>query len=63
MEKTFQIGNKFQHYNGYIWEIKQINGNQITIMSNQEHYGCIQDTITTYDLIGIIKAGYYKQIN
>lgn len=59
---TFTTGQKFQHYNGYVWTIKHITGKTISLES-QEGEQTIKGSMTVRDLTAIIKAGYYKPIN
>lgn len=60
---TFQIGNKFEHYNGYIWTITAITGKTISLESkNQTDNQIVKGSMTTKDLTAIINAGYYKQV-
>jgi len=60
---NFQIGNKFEHYNGYIWVITQITGKFISLESKNQTDGQIRKgSMTANDLQSIIKAGYYKSL-
>jgi len=58
---NFQIGKKFEHYNGYIWVITQITGKFISLESkNQTDGQTVKGSMTAKDLQSIIQAGYYK---
>lgn len=58
---NFTIGQKFQHYNGYIWTITEITGKWISLESkNQTDGQIVKGGMTTKDLQAVIKAGYYK---
>ena len=60
---TFAIGNRFEHYNGYIWMITQIQGNSISLEStNQTDGQLVKGSMTEKDLASVIKAGYYKPV-
>jgi hypothetical protein len=60
---TFQTGQTFEHYNGYIWTITNIQGKQILLESKNHTEGSIiKGSMTEKDLKSVIKAGYYKSV-
>jgi hypothetical protein len=60
---TFQTGQNFQHYNGYIWTITNVQGKRISLESKNQTEGTIvYGVMTEKDLKSVIKAGYYKSI-
>ncbi len=59
---TFAIGNKFEHYNGYIWEITSMSGKTINLES-KEDTKTVKGSMTSKDLQTIIKLGYYKPLS
>lgn len=61
---NFSIGNKFEHYNGYIWEITSIVGKTIKLEShNQTDNSIVKGSMTAKDLQAIISLGYYKPLS
>lgn len=62
-KNSFTAGQKFQHYNGYIWTITQVSGNSISMESkNQTDGQTVKGSMTVKDLQEIIKAGYYTPL-
>jgi len=60
---TFNIGQNFKHYNGYVWTITNIQGKHISLESKNHTEGSIiKGNMTEKDLKSVIKAGYYKSI-
>ena len=60
---TFKTGQTFEHYNGYIWTITNIQGKQISLESKNHTEGSIiKGNMTEKDLKSVIKAGYYKSV-
>jgi hypothetical protein len=58
----FSIGQKFKHYNGYVWEIKEIKGKTIRLESIEN--GCtIKGAMSNKELKNIINSGYYTPLN
>lgn len=57
----FLVGQKFKHYNGYIWIITKITNNNLDLESTQEGQ-TIKGSMTKKDLQNVIKAGYYTEL-
>lgn len=62
MEKsTFVIGQKFSHYQGYVWVITEVRGKFISLESQSEGQ-TLKGSMTAKDLTSVIKAKYYTPI-
>ena len=59
---SFEVGNRFEHYNGYIWTITQIAGKTISLESESDGQ-IAKGSMTAKDLVSVIKAGYYKPVS
>lgn len=61
MKKVFNIGDKFKHYNGYVWEIKSISGKIINLES-EDKGNKLLGSMSVRDLQNLIKANYYQPL-
>ena len=57
----FKEGQKFKHYQGYIWKITEVTKRFIKMESAQDGY-TIHAGMTQKDLQNVIKAGYYTEV-
>jgi hypothetical protein len=58
---TFAIGQKFSHYQGYIWIITEVRG-KFVFLESQSDGQYLKGSMTTKDLEEVIKANYYTPI-
>jgi len=56
-----KVGQKFKHYQGYLWKITEITGKFVRMESTQDGY-TIKGSMTKKDLQSVIKAGYYIEV-
>lgn len=57
----FKVGQKFKHYNGYIWTITEVTKTHVKIESTHEGQTA-KDSMTKKDLQNVIELGYYTEV-
>jgi len=59
--QLFIIGQKFSHYQGYVWIITNVSGKFISLESQSDGQ-ILKGSMTTKDLAAVIKSNYYTPL-